>query len=530
MRAGPGDRVFDVCIVGGGMAGITLAMELRDTPLSVCLLESGAESLDTATQALYAGTIDGNYSYELDECRARWLGGSSNRWAGSCAPLDPIDFTRRAWVGDVEWPICHDDVAPYYPRAAAYCALQSSDFSPDAAGTSLASMLGDTIWMSRRLQVSQAPRFGGRFAAALRDAPNVTLWLGATVVSIACEAHGRRVRHVVVQPLDRPRFIVRARTFVIAAGGIENARLLLASNDVHRAGLGNANDLVGRYFMDHPVIASVMLEPAPSLDLSAFALPPPPGIGAAHFLQLRESALIALRTTNVRVHLTPASDLSMSTAMLSYQYMRLCLRRRRWPRSALRRLGRLVTGGHVLGAHFASRLGRRGGRLTVPRPDRLRVSIMCEQLPRAENRVTLGTSRDAVGLPRVRVTWQMRDDEHARAGWVIDRLAEDFRAAGIGRIRHLSADPDHPFEERLGFGNHAIGTTRAAADPRAGVVDRDGRVFGIENLFVAGSSIFPTSSHVPPSLCIVALAIRLAEHLGSAIGASARLRVTPPRR
>lgn len=514
-----GSRQFDVCIVGAGVAGITLAMELRGSGLDVCLLEGGTHYPDARSQRLYSGLVDGLYDPELDTCRARALGGSSNLWPGTCTPLDPIDFEQRAANGELAWPFGYEDIAPYYERAAHYCAVKTAQWEPNTDDPRPFLTLDPGIWEARRAQVSMALSWA-RFEPDLDDAENVTVLLGTSAVRIECTPSGERVRQVLVRSGDGEPFAVRARSFVLAMGGIENARMLLVSNDHHAEGLGNASGLVGRCFMEHPVIHSVVVDLAAPMDASRYVARAAGGASELHYVQLRDAYIRAHDITNVRVHFAPASLLDTSPAMFAYRYLRLSMRRRRAPQALARRLTAMAGEAPALGAFAVSRLGGTGGARAAVRQDRLQVSIMCEQLPDPDNRITLLPERDAYGLPRAQLRWRMSDLEQERAHQAIELLAESFRDTGLGRLRYVGADPRRPFEERLGFGNHAIGTTRASTDPRTGVVDGDGRVFGVDNLFITGSSIFPTSGHLPPTLTIAALAVRLAAHL---TGAPARL-------
>jgi len=511
-------RPFDVCIVGAGAAGITLALELSRTGLDTCVLEGGASSPDAESQSLYRGYVSGHYSEDLDTCRTRRLGGSTNCWPGTCTPLEPLDFEFRPWVSDAAWPIAFDEIAAHYAGAARYCALQASPLPHTEQVTALGRQLASSVWTTRLAQRSTAPRMGERYAAELAAAPNVTVVLGANVVHIGCDARGTRVAHVVVRPWHRPPFRLQARLFVLATGGLENARLLLASNDVHMRGIGNRHDLVGRCFMEHPVLHSIVLRAAGAIECESFGDTPVEGSFGMHYLQLRPEVVRAMRTTNVRVHVSPMRDFDMARAMFAYRFLRLSLRRRQWPSAAARRVLLLAAGSPAVGAHLVARLRGAHGRRRESPPGVRRISIMAEQLPDPRNRVTLTSARDALGLPRLRLEWRMSQREQSWARQHIDLLASAFRTCGVGEVRDLSVDRARPFDERLDFGNHAIGTTRAARDPRQGVVDGDGRVFGIDNLYVAGSSVFPTSSHLPPTLSLVALAIRLGAHLAAVAG------------
>jgi choline dehydrogenase-like flavoprotein len=158
-----------------------------------------------------------------------------------------------------------------------------------------------------------------------------------------------------------------------------------------------------------------------------------------------------------------------------------------------------------------------GGR--PPRPHdpgfsgtRFGVGCACEQTPNPDSRVTLADDTDPLGLRRVRLNWRLTEQERRSFIANIRALGRELAAAGIGRLRPLLPD-DGLWEKVVGGGSHHMGTTRISDDPKRGVVDRDCRVHGIDNLYVAGSSVFVTSGSANPTLNILALAYRLVDHL-----------------
>ena len=247
-----------ICVIGGGAAGITLALELDKRGIDVCLLESGGLDPDEDTLDLYRGENAGlPYSF-AEGCRSRFLGGSSNCWGGWCRPLDEWDFDRRDWVPHSGWPFGKSELVPHLERAHQLLKLGPRNFDPefwvaaigrdDVRRIPLASTrIVDTI-----SQFSPPVRFGLDYKPALKESRHAEVLLYANAVDIETDPAGRTVTRIQVKTLSGRTIWVRARTFVLATGGIENARLLLASNKVQRSGLGNNNDLVGRYFMDHP--------------------------------------------------------------------------------------------------------------------------------------------------------------------------------------------------------------------------------------------------------------------------------------
>ena len=251
----------DICIVGGGAAGLTLARELIDHPLRVIVLEGGGTHADEDSQRLYEGVTTGQPYYELDACRVRCLGGSTNTWGGWCRPLDAVDFLERDWLPHSGWPFGLEALQPYYERAHAMCGLGPCDYDPRRWTTAEHSLVPqqssevvDTLFHIGPI------RFGQQYRHVLAKATNVQLVLHATALGIDVDrSRGRAMRLLAATGFVK-RFAVRAAAYVLAAGGIENPRLLLASRTGHVSGLGNEHDLVGRFFTEHlhvPVAAVV---------------------------------------------------------------------------------------------------------------------------------------------------------------------------------------------------------------------------------------------------------------------------------
>ena len=254
-----GDRdmtaAADVCVIGAGAAGIALVRDLQQHGHEVCLLEAGGLDFDHQTQALFSGCNIGQPYYDLDQARLRFFGGTTNIWGGRCVPLNHIDFERREWVPHSGWPISRDDLEPWYQRAHESLELGEYDYS-------------DALWHKlgidppdfARGEVTTAfwrfddhkERFNHHQCNDLVAARNVRIFLHANLTQIQADEAALSIQSVTARSLQGHTLTVRARHFVLACGAIENARLLLLSNDVMPSGIGNAHDQVGRYFMEHP--------------------------------------------------------------------------------------------------------------------------------------------------------------------------------------------------------------------------------------------------------------------------------------
>lgn len=245
-----------LCIVGGGVAGIALALELDRAGVDVCLLESGGLDVDAATEALNRGENVG-LPYQFDAgFRSRYFGGSSNCWGGWCRPLEPLDFSHRDWVAHSGWPFGVEELRPYYQRTHALLQLGPDNFDGDFWGAAIARANVRRIpFANGRVvdsfsQFSPPARLGRLYREALRQSRLVRVFLHANAVDIETDTAARRVTRVRAATLSGRRLAVTAKHYILAAGGIENARLLLASNRAQPAGIGNGRDLVGRFFME----------------------------------------------------------------------------------------------------------------------------------------------------------------------------------------------------------------------------------------------------------------------------------------
>jgi choline dehydrogenase-like flavoprotein len=253
----------DLCIVGAGAAGITLACELETTGLSIALLESGDIGFRHRPQLLYHGENVGLPNFATAKSRFRTFGGSTTRWGGQCRPFDPIDFEARPWIRHSGWPISYASLKPYYCRAAVVCELAQPDFDLAPWFTTNAGVtpVRSSILETRIYQFSQARDFGVRHRDRLAHARNVQVYLNANVTEIITNGSGSEVICLRCRTFNGRESRFSARAYVLACGGIENARLMLASRNVAPCGVGNSTDLVGRFFADHPYFLLGHFEP-----------------------------------------------------------------------------------------------------------------------------------------------------------------------------------------------------------------------------------------------------------------------------
>lgn len=508
----------DICLIGGGAAGITLARDLAGGGRSIILLESGGFEFDAATQELYQGKNIGQPLHPLTLERLRFLGGSTNHWSGGCRPFDDLDMSVRSYIPDSGWPITRADLDDCYRRAQKICQLgpytyETRDWSqPDAVPLSFAER---AVFTSGVYQYSPPTRFGEVYRRDLEQGEGLKVYLHANVIDIAVNDGASEVTGLQVACLDGRRFRVEAKGYVLGVGGIENARLLLSANKVQKPGLGNGNDLVGRYFMDHPYVANVAtIAAARGHEVFAFyQVRQMHGVPAQGYIQASADTQAKEKLPSFAIGFEPGTFHGQGGAKESLSTLYHYLREGRWPDHLGDQLSQILRGAEV-------NLQDKYYAWTHTQPATFSTNYICECPPDRDSRVSLGKTTDALGLRRVRVDWRLPQDFEHNLHRAHELLARELGRSGIGRLRMNDDSSGRALMERVSNGYHHMGTTRMHPDPRQGVVDATCRVHGIANLFVAGSSVFPTYSFDNPTMTIVALSLRLSEHLKSVYLAS----------
>jgi choline dehydrogenase-like flavoprotein len=516
-RLAEGSRIgADCCIVGAGAAGITIARRLAGTGIKVLIVESGSRRSGARQQAFAAAECLGQPYFPVEETRLRRFGGTTGWWNGECRPLDgEEDLGPRPWLGHRGWPIAAAELQGRYLEAGRLCGIGSVPLDPaepwfEAAGETCLP-LPAAQFRTRVFGYSRALDFARAHGPVLDAAGNIRVLLNATATRLATAEDGRRVTAIDCATLGGIRFTVDAKVVVLATGGIENARLLLASNDRLPAGLGNGGDQVGRCFMEHlffdDVASFLPARSLPALGLYARRRRTANGTIKAALMPTAAS-LAGAGLPNLCFKF--ASALKRRPGIDAAMQLRDCLRSGFPPSGRGRLLRDLVSDGPASALALWRYRGLRDLHGPAgPRP--LLVTVVAEQLPDPASRVTLGQREDALGQKLARLDWRLT--ERDRTAWRegLDLLGGALAAAGLGRIEPVS-DPQAALA-RVRGGRHHMGTTRMAESERGGVVDADCRVFGQDNLFCAGSSVFPTAGHANPTLTILALALRLADRL-----------------
>src|SRR5258708_938346 len=507
----------EVCIVGGGAAGITLAREFANISFRVILLESGGAEAEQATQDLYAGSDIGRPYDIFLLSRLRYFGGTTNHWGGVwCDMPSSLDFEMREGVPYSGWPFPLSYLEPWYRRAQPVLKLGPYGYGLsdwDIAPDDLPESFRGPHFVCRVLQQGPATRFGPEYGPELRQAQNLSVYLHANALRFDASDNGGPARQLHVGVLPDGRFTVRARIYILAAGGIENARLLLLSESEAGIGLGNEHDLVGRFFMLHLEYSGGAIDLTdPYADLTFQT-----GENGARYNRLgvtrRFVSYISLSDETKR-------QLKLPNMRLRFQYPRIpevdalmrLIHRTDHGADILHDLGSVITKFPGVATYIARRMVY--GRNKPPKPmASFPLNCTSEQMPNPDSRIGLGKDLDVFGLRKVVVDWQLTaEDKRGMATW--NRLlGAELGRGGFGRLRSTVPEDNSEWPSDMRGDQHHMGTTRMQRDPNMGVVDENCRVHGAANLYVAGSSVFPTGGTFNPTLTIVALALRLADHV-----------------
>lgn len=417
-------------------------------------------------QSVYEGEVSGR-PYPLLGSRLRWLGGTSNHWGGWVKPLDDLDFRDKPHYPMPAWPFGPEELRPWYAEAARWCEIDSAEFAPTAlgrdAGGRLLELEETSGFANRVFRFSPPTRFGSRYRADLEESENVDCWVNLNAVELAQGED--RVQAVSARTVTGEQCSIRARHFVLAMGGIENARFLLNQPSVP----GNQADLVGRCFMDH------------------YGFTPGKMLGSANLAYERGS----LSGQDVMLVMSPTESLIGEGKLRNS-----CIMLRADSPDSL--LGPEYWESQLFG-------DRKSGAFHG-------IGMINEPLPHPQSRISLVEDRDLLGMRRANLHWHLPEAEFDPVLALFGRWTNAVSRAGIARVRQLK-DSAPDLSAHVGIGYHHMGTTRMSAAPEFGVSDGDGRCWDRDNLYLAGSSLFPHVGYSNPTLTIIALAARLAEHL-----------------
>jgi choline dehydrogenase-like flavoprotein len=530
----------DVCIIGAGAAGITLAHELLQSGQKIALMESGGLKLERSTQDLYKGeVVDPARHGRLDMYRQRRFGGTTRVWGGRCAPFDDVDFEVRSHVPHSGWPINKNNLNPYYVRAHMYCDLGAYAYTahgalPHRPAGFIPGFESPVVRTDRLWRFSLPTDFAQAFGNDLRKSVNVTVYLHANCLKICTQQNGTVVSHVELASSPNKGFRAKARRYVLAAGGLEVTRLLLNSDDIHKNGIGNTRDLLGRFYLSHITgdLGEVSFTPKGGQVIWDYEKSSD-GVYCRRSIAIAEDKQRSDQLLNFRATLghLPAADPRHRNGILSSMYLAKKYITHRIPpeysRSLsameplrhtalhLRNIGTDLR--HVIG--FSSRWTRERllSRRKLPsivfenKTNTYTLHFDGEQSPNPSSRVTLNGRRDALGMRTMSVDWRFNDLDVSSVIASCQLISNALHCSGAGRMLFRPELMSDSIRTNCSVGSHHLGTTRMAASPCQGVVNENCRVHEIENLYISSSSVFPTSGVANPTLTIVALSIRLAD-------------------
>ena len=528
----------DVCVIGAGPAGIALSIELDRRGIGVCLLESGGLDLDRDSDALnelVAG--EGNLAVP-NGTRRRQFGGTSNMWqvrlrkmstGARYLPLTVADFEERDWIPDSGWPFGRTELDPHYRRAHAVCGLGPYEHDPAAWSDERAPVLrlDEARVITSIEHFGQGDVFTHRSREVLDRSTTARVVLHSTATQLSRIAGSRAIEHLDVACFGGHHFTVSAKIYVVASGAIETARLLLLSDRTAAGGLGNENDLVGRYFMDHLWMSSGRLVPRDKTlfnRMGMYDLRTVRGSTVRAKLVLADELKRQNRLANSALELLPKPQSEIYTAVRSLRELTRALRNRERPSDMGTKLRSMVPAGrYILGTGTRLAINQRrippsvdAGWSDLPRNDRRFESLeaiqQIELTPEPDNRVKLSDSLDELGQRKACVDWRLSDFDARSARRSQELFAEEFARSGVGTLE-LPDPAEAPVILSPAGIYHQLGTTRMHDDPAKGVVNRNCRVHDVPNLYIAGGATFPTGGYANCTLTIVALALRLADHL-----------------
>lgn len=513
----------DICIIGGGPAAISMALSLSKTNLKVILVPGGGWHESKADRDLYKGIVNPANSHEpLEKMRKRQFGGSSCVWAGRCVPLDPIDFISRPWIKDSKWPIKYEDLLPYYSQAAEICEIGRFDFDANVAFPSeqkeiIEGFDSEEIVSNRLERFSPLLNFAKKYKKALNDSLNIKVLLDAHLLAFHMKDGNNKITDATVS-IGKAKTNISASYFILATGGIENARLLLAStNEYFPTGIGNQNDNVGRYYMTHITGAYAKINP---IDRDSILFNFEKGkdkVFCRRRWWIPESIQENKKMLNTIFYISHLNSLDAQSSILFSLLYKLA--KGMVDKTRLRQfMKKIVNKKEAIPLSFWA-IYKLGFPAILPSKNSKYWALFfsSEQMPNRESRVKLSkTEKDAFGMPRaeVNISFQEKDIESLVTAHNI--FAKRFKEINAGEILYTEEGFREFIKKKINHYNsyaHHIGTTRMSDNPKTGVVDNNAKVFGVNNLFVAGSSTFTTSGHANPTLTIIAQALRLAEHL-----------------
>ena len=507
----------DIAIIGAGPAGITLANEMANAGYKVLLLESGGLDFDADTQQLYDGDLTAHDNIDLTATRLRMFGGTSNHWGGHCLPLDKIDFETRSGIPNSGWPIDRDQLIPFYEKAQQYCDIGAFQYDPATLlgkNSSKTLPFDQEIIETVALRLSGPTRFGQKFNDDFRRNKNINviLWANATELKRGPDGKIESAEFAVLS--NQRTFKVDAKIYVLACGAIENARLLLAS-ERETGGISNTRDLIGKYYMDHPSGGAgfITFDDYVVPEFYREITPAPDGTGLKFQIRLTDTWIKKAELLNITFWLTPYE--------LDNEKRALAVSRRRGM-AGLKNVAKFALGKadnvnlslseeYCAFIQNADEMAFGFASSSKGQSNSYLLRFESEQSPRKDNYVALDSETDALGQPKAILNWAPPQSDFDKIKSAAIEIGNELGRQGLGRLKLEDRDGRPYWGVSTAW--HQMGTTRMSTTEKDGVVNTNCRVHDVENLYIAGASVFPTGGRSNPTLTLLALAVRLSSHI-----------------
>lgn len=508
----------DICVIGSGAAGLTIANQFFDTRWKVVVLEGGGPAEEAPSQDVYRADVIGLPHDGVLQGRFRVLGGSTTAWGGQLLPLCEADFIGKPWVPFSGWPLSLPDLERFYRRAESMMGVDGPPYDESRwhrFGIT-PPVLDDQTF---RYRFSEWAAWGKRnlalsFKQKLKTSQNVDVILHANAVNVLTNGETDHVDQVDVRSFNGKASAVKARFYIICCGGIETPRLLLASNKVERTGVGNKRDLVGRYFQDHVSLRAGRINPVDRRAVQALFDPFfRRGVMYTPKVEMCRERQQELGLLNAICHLK--FEIPEDSSLQDIKRMLLAVQAGKNPIPSGKALLRMARDSWDF-ARLAFGKVALNRRLSLSRGD-IHLLVDTEQAPNPQSRILLSEKTDAFGMPRAAVDWRLSELDVRTLGTFARLFKQEWERLHLGEVLldDLTFSEGRFWRENMRDVYHHMGTTRMADTPQQGVVDKDCKVHGVDNLFIGSSAVFPTSGNSNPTLTIMALCLRLSDHLKS---------------
>jgi choline dehydrogenase-like flavoprotein len=517
--ADPADLLADVCVIGAGAAGFACAKSLLAAGIKVLILEGGLERFDAAAADIHKSEVRGFPHTGIHEARERIVGGTTTKWGGQGLPFMAEDFAVRKHVELSGWPISLEELMPYYKKAESVLGTDVTvpyDYQPwRHSGITVPPLKGSGLefFVTKWCRV---PNFALQHGPAVRDSAEIKLLYNASVVELLPNTQKTAVDAVKIRSLGGREGLVKARFFIAAGGAIESVRLFLNSVQFGPYGPGNAGKKAGHYFQDHVAAVVGQIIPASRSHFQNL-FDPFYRRGFKYFPRLRLDPAMADKQGILHASAQVVFSAEGDDPLLKAKQVLASIRKKE-AIDKYRELTKLANPCNLWRITLALlrwKIGRRG---SSPKRGPIWLEIHSEQEPSFESMIKLNDQQDAMGMRRVSLQWHISSMTVRTIQETARLVSSEFKAAGIAEVK-LEPWVDGPAANATKWMAdvfHQAGGLRMSDSDQEGVVDRDCKVFGVSNLYVASSAVFPTSSFSNPTMTTIALSIRICDTIKKA--------------